>query len=279
MLSGVGDPAALSAQGVETIVVSPQVSANLQDHLDVSLIWECTKPITAISAVSGPLGMAGVSADYRLRKQGVGRHQFLEAGAFLRSRGDSDRPDVELHFVAAPMFDHGRRKFESDGFTLHACLLRPESRGHIALASADPFAAPLIDPNYLSAEADRHVIRDAFRIARTIAAQKMFDLYRGAELIPGAGVVTDAQIDAWIRQAAETIYHPVGTCSMGVDEKAVVDGDLRVCGAEGLRVVDASVMPTLIGANTNATVTMIAEKAADLVLGKPALAREEVIRA
>jgi choline dehydrogenase len=279
MLSGVGDPAALTAHGIETIVAAPQVGANLQDHLDVSLIWECTKPVTAISATRGPLGMAGIGADYRLRKQGVGRYQFLEAGAFLRSRGDSDRPDMEIHFVAAPMFDHGRRKFEDDGFTLHACQLRPESRGAITLASSDPFAAPLIDPNYLDAEADRHAMRDAFRIARTIVAQEMFDLYRGAELIPGAGVVTDAQIDAWIRQSAETIYHPAGTCCMGVDENAVVDGNLRVRGVEGLRVVDASVMPTLIGANTNGTVTMIAEKAADLVLGNPAPERENALHA
>ncbi|MEJ0023676.1 MAG: choline dehydrogenase [Alphaproteobacteria bacterium] len=279
MLSGVGDPVALSALGIETVVAAAQVGANLQDHLDVSLIWECTKPITAISATSDPLGMAGVAADYRLRKQGVGRQQFLEAGAFLRSRGDADRPDVELHFVAAPMFDHGRRKFERDGFTLRACQLRPESRGDVTLASADPFTAPLIDPNYLAAEADRHVMRDAFRIVRTIVAQKMFDLYRGPELLPGAQVVTDAQIDAWIRQTAETIYHPVGTCRMGTDENAVVDGNLHVRGAENLRVVDASIMPTLIGGNTNAAVTMIAEKAADLILGLTAPTREDVIQA
>ncbi|HWA22778.1 MAG TPA: choline dehydrogenase [Caulobacterales bacterium] len=277
MLSGIGDPGQLAAQGIDIVHAAPQVGANLQDHLDVTLVCECTKPITAISATRGPLGMAGIGADYLLRKQGAGRYQFLEAGAFLRSRGDIDRPDIQIHFVAAPMFDHGRRSFEKDGFTLHACQLRPESRGRVGIASADPFAAPLIDPNYLGAEADRHVMRDALRIARTIAAQKMFSLYRGPELIPGADVITDAQIDAWIRQTAETIYHPVGTCRMGADEGAVVDSALRLRGAESLRVVDASVMPKLLGGNTNAPVIMIAEKAADMILGKAAPAREEAI--
>jgi choline dehydrogenase len=279
MLSGIGDPGQLAAQGIDIVHAAPQVGANLQDHLDVTLVCECTKPITAISATRGPLGMAGVGADYLLRKQGAGRYQFLEAGAFLRSRGDIDRPDIQIHFVAAPMFDHGRRSFEKDGFTLHACQLRPESRGTVGLESSDPFAAPLIDPNYLGAEADRHVMRDALRIARTIVAQKMFSLYRGPELIPGADVITDAQIDAWIRQTAETIYHPVGTCRMGADESAVVDGALRLRGAENLRVVDASVMPKLVGGNTNAPVIMIAEKAADMILGKPAPAPEEAIYA
>ncbi|MES1203638.1 MAG: GMC oxidoreductase, partial [Pseudomonadota bacterium] len=277
MLSGVGDPGQLAAHGIDIVHAAPQVGANLQDHLDVTLVCECTKPITAISATRGPLGMAGIGADYLLRKQGAGRYQFLEAGAFLRSRGELDRPDIQIHFVAAPMFNHGRRSFDKDGFTLHACQLRPESRGRVGIASADPFAAPLIDPNYLDADGDRHVMRDAFRIARTIVSQKMFSLYRGPELIPGADVITDAQIDAWIRQTAETIYHPIGTCRMGADEGAVVDGALRLRGAENLRVVDASVMPKLLGGNTNAPVIMIAEKAADMILGKPPPAREEAI--
>ncbi len=278
-LSGVGNPSALRALGIDVQVSAPEVGGNLQDHLDVSVVCECTKPITAVAAARGALGMAGIGADYMLRRQGAGRLQFLEAGAFLRSRGDIDRPDIQIHFVAAPMFDHGRRKFEVDGFTLHACALRPESRGSVKLSSADPFAPPLIDPNYLAAESDRHTMRDALRIARAIVSQKIFDLYRGAEWLPGQAVQTDAQIDQWIRHNAETIYHPAGTCRMGVDDKAVVDEQLRVRGAGNLRVVDASIMPTLIGGNTNAPVMMIAEKAADMILGKPALSADGAIHA
>jgi choline dehydrogenase len=172
--------------------------------------------------------------------------------------------------IGAIMIEHGRTRVEKDGFTIAACQLRPESRGAITLASPDPLAPPVIDPNYLAAETDRRTMRDAVRIARDIASRPAFAIYRGRELTPGAHVRTDAEIDAWIRRAGETIYHPVGTCRMGTDDRAVVDGQLRVRGLEALRVVDASVMPTLIGGNTNAPTIMIAEKAADMMLGRPA---------
>lgn len=163
--------------------------------------------------------------------------------------------------------DHGKIAVKEDGFSFHLCQLRPESRGRIALASSDPVADPLIFANYLESDVDRRVMRECVRIGRDVAAQAALDPYRGDELSPGPEVKTDDQIDAWIRQNAETIYHPVGTCKMGTanDRLAVVDERLRVRGLDGLRVADASVMPTLVGSNTNAATIMIAEKAAHMI--------------
>jgi choline dehydrogenase len=269
MLSGLGPPEALNAAGIEVRVAAPDVGANLQDHFDVDVTYECPLPLSAYSAQKG-FGMLGVAANYLTRRKGVGRFNFLEAGAFVKTRGELEAPDVQLHMIGAIMIEHGRTRVEKDGFTIAACQLRPESRGAITLASPDPLAPPVIDPNYLAAETDRRTMRDAVRIARDIASRPAFAIYRGRELTPGAHVRTDAEIDAWIRRAGETIYHPVGTCRMGTDDRAVVDGQLRVRGLEALRVVDASVMPTLIGGNTNAPTIMIAEKAADMMLGRPA---------
>jgi choline dehydrogenase len=154
------------------------------------------------------------------------------------------------------------------------CALRPESRGHVGLRSNDPSDAPLIQPNSLASDNDLRTLREGVRIARKIVAQPAFDAYRGAELNPGSHVVGDGDIDAFIRRTAITIYHPVGTAKMGNDRLAVVDAQLRVRGVQGLRVVDASVMPTLVGGNTNAPTIMIAEKASDLILGKPPLPPE-----
>ncbi|MEM6947815.1 MAG: GMC oxidoreductase, partial [Pseudomonadota bacterium] len=158
---------------------------------------------------------------------------------------------------------------------VHACQLRPESRGAITLRSADPFDAPVIDPNYLAAEEDRRALREGVKLCRDIIAQSPLAPYRGEELMPGAAVTTDDEIDAYIRETGETIYHPVGSVAMGAGAQAPLDGELRVRGLEALRVVDASVMPSLIGGNTNAPTIMIAEKAADMILGKaPAPALE-----
>jgi choline dehydrogenase len=158
----------------------------------------------------------------------------------------------------------------------HVCQLRPESRGYISLKSADPLAEPLIQPNYLEAEEDRRALREGVKIAREIFAQPAFDAYRGPELMPGAHITKDDQIDAWIRKTAETIYHPVGSAKMGHDAESVVDPQLRVHGIEGLRVVDASVMPSLVSGNTNAPTIMIAEKASDMILGRAAMLPDHV---
>jgi choline dehydrogenase len=276
-LSGIGDPDELAAHGIPTVHGLKGVGANLQDHLDVTLSWECPQPITAYSMRKGLVRTLGVGLSYMLFGKGVGRQNFLESGAFLRSRPDLDRPDLQIHTVLAIMQDHGKVQIAKDGFTFHVCQLRPESRGRVGLKSADPLADPAIFANYLSAEEDRRALREGVKMVRDVAAQAALDPYRGAEHAPGAEVKTDAEIDAWIRRTGETIYHPVGTCRMGApgDAMAVVDADLRVQGLEGLRVIDASVMPTLVGGNTNAPTIMIAEKIADVIRGRPALAPQD----
>ncbi len=270
-LSGIGPGEELRKAGVAVEVDSPEVGRNLQDHLDVCIIYEMTKPISMYSKTKG-LKQPMIGLQYMFTKQGEGRTNHLHAGAFLKTRGELDRPDIQLHLVNAVMQDHARVKPDRDGFTVHACQLRPQSRGTVKLASRNPFDAPLIDPHYLSEEVDRRTMRDSVRIVRDIVKQSALDLYRGAEFKPGAHIRTDSEIDAWIRQSAETIYHPVGTVRMGADDKAPVDGELRVRGVDKLRVIDASVMPTLVGGNTNAPTIMIAEKLADILRGKPLLA-------
>jgi choline dehydrogenase len=275
-LSGVGDPDELARHGVAVTHELRGVGANLQDHLDVTLAWECPQPITVYSQRKG-LRTLLVGLDYMLRKQGIGRQNFLESGAFLRSRPDLDRPDLQIHTVLAIMQDHGKVAVKKDGFTFHVCQLRPESRGRIGLKSADPLADPAIFANYLSADEDRRALREGVKMMREVAAQAALEPYRGAEFSPGEAVRTDAEIDAWIRRTAETIYHPVGTCRMGAagDPLAVVDAECRVQGLSGLRVVDASVMPTLVGGNTNAPTIMIAEKVSDAIRGRAALPPQE----
>jgi choline dehydrogenase len=275
-LSGVGDPEELRAQGVPVVHALPGVGKNLQDHLDVTLSWECPQPITVYSLRKG-LRMLGVGLSYMFGRKGIGRENFLESGAFLRSRPDLDRPDLQIHTVLAIMQDHGKVQVAKDGFTFHVCQLRPESRGRVGLKSADPLADPAIFANYLSTEEDRRAIREGVKMMRKVAAQSALDPFRTAEFAPGEAVQTDAEIDAWIRRTAETIYHPVGTCRMGAagDKMAVVDGEGRVIGLKGLRVVDASIMPTLVGGNTNAPTIMIAEKISDAVRGRSALKPEE----
>lgn len=274
-LSGIGDPDRLRTAGIETVHALPGVGENLQDHLDVIMNWSTRGLVTAFSATRG-MAQVVTGLNYLLRGKGLGRQQFLESGAFVRSREGLSRPDVQIHGVLAVMRDHGKQRVAQDGFSLHLCQLRPESRGRIAAATADPLADPLIYANYLASAEDRRVMRECVKIGRDVASQAALDPYRQDELFPGAAVRTDDEIDAWVRAAAETIYHPIGTCRMGAegDARAVVDGQLRVRGLQGLRVVDASVMPTLVGSNTNAPTIMIAEKAADMIRGgaKAALA-------
>jgi choline dehydrogenase len=275
-LSGVGDPDELTGAGVKPVHALKGVGANLQDHLDVTVSYECPEPITLYSATKG-LKRLGVGLSYMLTGKGMGTTQGLESGAFLKSRPDLDRPDLQIHAVLAIMQDHGKTAVGKDGFTLHVCQLRPESRGRVSLKSADPLADPAIFANYLATGEDRRAIREGVKIARDVASQPALARYRSAEFSPGQGVQTDAEIDAWIARTGETIYHPVGTCRMGAsgDPMAVVDDQLRVQGIEGLRVIDASVMPNLIGGNTNAPTIMIAEKAADMIRGRAALAPED----
>lgn len=274
LLSGIGPADELTKVGVPVVHDAPEIGRNLQDHLDVSIIYEMTKPISMYSKTKG-LRQPMIGLQYLFTKQGCGRTNHLHAGAFLKTRGELDRPDIQLHLVNAVMMDHARVKADRDGFTIHACQLRPESRGTVRLASRNPFDAPLIDPNYLASDVDRRTMRDAVRVVRQICQQDALNLYRGPEMRPGPSVRTDAEIDAWVRRTAETIYHPVGTVRMGADDKAPVDEALRVRGIGSLRVIDASVMPTLIGGNTNAPTIMIAEKLSDMIRGKPPLPRQD----
>jgi len=274
-LSGIGDGDLLRRFDIPVVAELKGVGRNLQDHLDCSVQYECTQPITLYSQ-SKPLSALKTGMQYMLFGTGLATGQGLESGAFLKSRPDLETPDLQYHFIAALMHDHTRVKADRHGFMAHVCQLRPQSRGYISLKSPDPLAAPIIQPNYLEAEEDRRALREGVKLAREVFAQAAFDPYRGQELMPGAHVTKDEQIDAFVRKTAETIYHPVGTARMGNDADSVVDPALRVHGIEGLRVVDASVMPSLVSGNTNAPTIMIAEKAADLILGKPAPAPEYV---
>lgn len=275
LLSGIGDGEYLRKFGIDVVADLPGVGQNLQDHLDCTVINECKQPVT-LHSQTNPLRMLLTGMQYTFFKTGVGTSQGLESGGFLKTRPELEVPDIQLHFVAAMMRDHARIKSDRHGFTVHVCQLRPESRGYIGLKSLDPAEHALIQPNYLAAETDRRVMRDGVRIVRNILAQRAMDPYRGPEFWPGADKQSDEEIDAWIRETAETIYHPVGTAKMGNDPMAVVDVKCRVRGIEGLRVVDASVMPTLVGGNTNAPTIMIAEKISDDMLGRPPLPAEQV---
>lgn len=264
MLSGIGPAEELATHGIGIHVDLPGVGANLQDHLDVCTLQRATQRIT-YDTLFDPW----VAARYYLQRQGPGTSNIAEAGGFAHSPlAPDDRPDLQFHFVPAQLDDHGRNRLAGSGYTVHVCGLRPRSRGRLRLASADPQAKAMLEAGYLS-DPDQHdlaVLLEGLKLSRRILAQPAFVPYRGEELLPGAEVDSDEELVAYIRRKAETIYHPVGTCRMGGDEQAVVDPQLRVRGVENLRVVDASVMPKLIGGNTNAPTIMIAERASDLVL-------------
>ena len=276
LLSGVGPRAELQPHGIDLLHELPGVGRNLQDHLDVLVVSKCRKPISYGLSPRSFLRSGGELLDYFRRGRGMFTSNAAEGGGFVRSSSDEARPDLQFHFTPVRLDEHGRNlaTFIGHGYALHACDLRPRSRGYIGLASADPLADPLIDPNYLDDPADLDKLVTAARVARRVLSQAAFDEFRGDEIFPGESVSSDDEgaLRAFVRRKAGTIYHPVGTCAMGVDDQAVVDNELRVHGLEGLRVVDASVMPKLIGGNTNGPVIALAERAADLVLGREPLA-------
>jgi choline dehydrogenase len=265
MLSGVGPAAELRAAGVSPVLDLPGVGKNLQDHLNVNIIQRTTRPVTLDGKGAG-LASIAVALEFLMFKTGPGTSNVAEAGAFVASRLGAATPDIQYHFIPAQVVNHARTILDGHGVTLHACCLRPESRGEIRLASADPLAAPVIDPRYLASDYDRKILIDGIRRGREILAAAAFKPWLGEERLPGAASQSDADIDAFIRATAETEYHPVGTCKMGSDPMAVVDEQLRVRGIERLRVIDASIMPTIVSGNTNAPTIMIAEKAAEMVL-------------
>lgn len=262
MLSGIGDREALKAFGIPSNVHLPGVGRNLHDHLDACTIFHCKEPITYDRTND-----AVIALQYAFFKRGPGTSNIAEAGGFIRSKHAPDeRPDIQFHFVPAILDDHGRNRIKGYGFTMHACHLQPKSRGYVLLRSADPQDKVRIFANYLQDPLDRATLIEAVRASRKIAHSKPFEPYRGAEMFPGDNDDSDEAILAFLRKKCETVYHPVGTCKMGQGHDAVVDSALKVHGVQGLRVVDASIMPTIVSGNTNAPTIMIAEKAADLIL-------------
>jgi choline dehydrogenase-like flavoprotein len=263
-LSGIGPPDALHALGIRVIVPAIGVGSCLHDHLDFCTLYKCTRSITYDFSAWQEVTVA---LRYLLTRSGPGVTNVAEAGAFVRTPlAIDERPDVQLHFVPAQLDDHGRNRLPGHGFTVHACGLRPESRGRITLRSNRPDEPPIIQPNYLSVGNDMDVLLAGIALSREIVHSAAFAPFRGPEVLPGERVQTRQELETVIRRKAETIYHPAGSCRMGNDTGAVVDSELRVRGAENLRVVDASVMPRLIGGNTNAPTIMIAEKAAAALL-------------
>ena len=273
MHSGIGDGDALRALGIPVVADLKGVGRNLQDHLLVRVEHACTEPVTLHSMLRPDRAIAAL-LQALVFKSGPATSFPIEAGAFLRSDPALDTPDLQSHFLPGlssmtlrlPFLRKPKLGHRGHGFFANLYQLRPESRGEIALRSADPLAAPIIQPRYLSAARDRVVLREGIKILRNVFAQAAFDRYRGPELAPGLAVRSDAEIEAWVRRTADTVFHPVGTCKMGTGADAVVDGELRVHGIAGLRVADASIMPTITSANTHAPTVMIAEKAADMVL-------------
>ena len=264
-VSGVGDGALLQGLGIDIVVDRPDVGRNLQDHLGVYVQNKCKDPITLYSLMRPDRAVWAGARAYLFGK-GPGASVPLEAGGFLKTRDELDLPDI--HITMVPGLSLATTQFGQmeHGFTTNFYQLRPESRGTIRIRSADAREKPLIDPNYLATETDRACLRDGVRLARRLVAQAPLERYRGDEIAPGADAQKDDEIDAWVRETANTIFHPVGTCRMGADDKAVLDGDLNVRGVDNLKVIDASVMPTIIGGNTAIPTMMIAEKAARTML-------------
>lgn len=264
-LSGIGDPAHLRDVGIDVTAALPGVGQNLHDHLSVGVQCRSTQPNSLLTYVR-PVRAAAALARYMWDKGGPGAYHGVEALAFVKSRPDLIAPDIQYHFEMIMYRENGRVIIPEHGFTPLFNISRPKSRGWLKIQSADPTRHPRIQPNYFSDPDDIRVYREGIRVGREVLAQKAFDPYRGVEYAPGPQATTDAQIDQYLRENVESVYHPVGTCKMGRDEMAVVDDRLRVRGVSGLRVIDASIMPTIVSGNTNAPTIMIAERAADFIL-------------
>ena len=270
--SGVGPAALLRELDIALVHELPGVGQNLQDHLEMYLQYACTQPVSLYPALK-LLNQPGIGAQWLFAGNGIGASNQFEAGGFIRTRPEFAWPNIQFHFLPVAINYNGSNAVNEHGFQAHVGSMRSPSRGRIQLKSKDPRQHPSILFNYMSHEQDWQEFRDAIRITREIMAQPALDPYRGREISPGAHVQSDAELDAFIREHAETAFHPSCSCKMGEDDMAVVDGQGRVHGLQGLRVVDASIMPEIITGNLNATTIMIAEKIADRIRGRQPLPR------
>lgn len=266
LLSGIGPEDELRAHNIPVKHALPGVGQNLQDHLDYTISHHSLRRDTVGLNTRGLMRLAKAGLRWRKTGEGLFASPMAEGGAFFRSTPDQPRPDLQIHFVVGIVDQHMRRLHLADGFSAHVCVLRPQSRGHVGLQSANPADAPRIDPGFLSHPADLPTLMRGARITEAMLNSPDLAPWKGKRLYPHDG--SDKGLEQAIRAHADTIYHPVGTCRMGQDEMAVTDPNLNVHGLKGLRVVDASVMPRLIGGNTNAPTIMIAERAADLIRGQ-----------
>jgi choline dehydrogenase len=272
MLSGIGPARHLQDNGIAVVADRPGVGANLQDHLELYIQQESTQPIT-LNSVLNPISKALIGAQWLLFKSGLGATNHFEAAAFLRSAAGIDYPDIQYHFIPAAVRYDGKAVANTHGFQAHVGPMRSTSRGSVILRSPDAWDKPVIRFNYMSHPDDWTEFRHCIRLTREIFAQAAFDPYRGSEISPGDHVQTDEELDAFIRDHAESALHPCGTCRMGRadDPMSVVDPECRVIGVEGLRVADSSIFPRITNGNLNAPSIMTGEKAADHILGRAPL--------
>jgi choline dehydrogenase-like flavoprotein len=267
LLSGIGPREELAQHGIAVRHELPGVGLNLQDHPDYVIGYLSSAPGLVGLTARGLMNMVSGIAPFRRDGRGILTSNAAEAGGFLKSSAALERPDLQLHFAIGLVADHGRDRTARYGFSCHVCVLRPKSRGSVGLASADPLAPPRIDPAFLARDEDAELLLRGVKMTMDILGQNALAPFRGANVFGEEGA-SDAALMDLIRRRADTVYHPVGSCRMGTDELAVVDPQLRVRGIERLRVADASIMPTLIGGNTNAPSMMIGEKAAALIAGE-----------
>ena len=274
MLSGIGPAAHLAEHGIDVVADRPGVGQNLQDHLELYIQQACIQPITLYKYYN-LIGKAAIGAQWLFFKTGLGASNQFESAAFIRSKPGVEYPDIQFHFLPMAVRYDGKAAAEGHGYQAHVGPMRSPSRGRVALRSADPREKPSILFNYMSFEEDWADFRHCIRVTREIFAQPAFDPYRGSEIQPGAAVQSDDELDAFIKEHAESAFHPSCSCRMGAanDPMAVVDPECRVIGVEGLRVADSSIFPRVPNGNINAPSIMVGEKASDHILGRNPLPR------
>ena len=274
LLSGVGNAYDLNALDNPVVQHLPGVGKNLQDHLELYIQQKCKKPITLYKYQwKFPINMVKTGIEWFVQNTGPAATAHLESGAFIRSQPGVPHPDIQFHFLPSVVINHGQDLGSCHAYQVHVGPLRSTTKGRLWITSKDPHEYPLMDLNYLSTEQDRKEFRDFIKLTREVFAQKAFDEFRDEEIQPGKDIQTDSQMDALVREKADSAYHPSCTCKMGspTDPMTVVDSECKVLGVENLRVMDASIMPSVVSGNLNGPTTMVAEKAADIILGNPPL--------